>query len=89
MRVWLRSVVDAIVGRVPRGAIKVYLLGSLFIAGGISVGVGWQTFSRWLTQDIGPFAVSYVETYGDCVNRLEAQGVRDLRECLRSRAGGH
>jgi hypothetical protein len=69
-------------------AIKVYLLGSLFIAGGISVAVGWQTFSRWLSHDMGPFTVSSVENYGDCLNRLEAEGVKDLRECLRSRAGG-
>lgn len=68
--------------------IKVYLFASLIIAGGISVAVSREAFTRWLSHDIGPFTISYVETHEECLNRVAAEGSRDFRECLRSRAGG-
>jgi hypothetical protein len=69
--------------------IKVYLLGSLFIAGGISVAFGWEAVSRWWSRDLGPFTASYVETHEECLNRLVAEGAGDLRDCPRSTAGVH
>jgi hypothetical protein len=85
---WERGALKLLTGGEVR-AIKVYLLGLLFIAGGISVAFAREAVSRRLSRDLGPFTVSYAETHEECLNRLVAEGAGDLRECSRSRAGVH
>jgi hypothetical protein len=65
------------------GVVKVYLLISFIFTGGISAAViSAAVYAKdWMSQQLGPFAVFHIESYGECLNRLEEEGGQDFQEC--------